>query len=382
MAYRERPVFDTVHLTLLIGPLPVPVPAPLPLVEALQRVEVNSSRDRSGFQINFGLGRNSPLQLALLPVGFFDPMVTRVVIIATFRGIPNVIMDGVVTHQQMQPGNEPGQSTLTITGEDLSVLMEVVELQLPYPGMPEAARITTMLAKYSMFGVVPMVIPPPVTNVDSPTDRYDIQRTSDRDYIKALAEQSGYTFYVEPGPAPLQSLAYFGPDIRIPVPQPALSVNSDWDTNVESLSFDFNGVEKKQVVMYTFDPVTRKIPMAFPVPAVNPLHPPLGARPLPPAKVVFAQETSHLKPTELAKRVFGYMRENADAISGSGSLDVTRYGYILRARMLVGVRGAGTAYDGLYYVDSVTHNIKRGEYKQNFQLSRDGLISQTPAVVP
>ena len=66
---------------------------------------------------------------------------------------------------------------------------------------------------------------------------------------------------------------------------------------------------------------------------------------------------------------------NSDAISGSGSLDVLRYGHVLRPRMLVGVRGAGLAYDGLYYVDSVTHNIKRGEYKQNFTLSRDGLIS-------
>ncbi|MNU08779.1 hypothetical protein D3C72_2549820 [compost metagenome] len=48
--------------------------------------------------------------------------------------------------------------------------------------------------------------------------------------------------------------------------------------------------------------------------------------------------------------------------------------------MMVGVRGASMAYDGLYYVDSVTHKLKRGEYKQSFQLSRDGLISLTPKV--
>ena len=48
--------------------------------------------------------------------------------------------------------------------------------------------------------------------------------------------------------------------------------------------------------------------------------------------------------------------------------------------MLVGVRGAGEAYDGLYYVNNVTHNIKRGEYKQSFNLSRDGLGSLTPKV--
>jgi hypothetical protein len=375
-------LFNSAHLTLLIGPVPVPLPAPLPLMEALQRLEVNSSRDRSGFQITFSMGKTSPLQLALLPAGFFDPMITRVVIVVTFKGIPNVLMDGVVTRQEIQPGNEPGQSTLTITGEDLSILMDVIELRVPFVAMPEVARINMILAKYAAFGIVPAVVPPPVMSVDSPTSRFDTQDGTDRAYIKALAAQSGYVFFVEPGPLPLQSIAYFGPDVRIPVPQPALSVNSDWDTNVESLNFSLDGLAKKTVIMFTFDPVTRKIPLPIPVPDINPLHPPLGLRQTPPAKVSFATETTRLTPTELAKRAFGYMLESADAISGSGSLDVARYGHVLRARMLVGVRGAGTAYDGMYYVDSVTHNIKRGEYKQNFQLSRDGLISQTPVVMP
>jgi len=375
-------LFDAAHLTLLIGPLPVPLPAPLPVMEALQRVEVNSSRERSGFQITFSMGKTSPLQMALLPAGFFDPMITRVVIMVTFKGIPNVLMDGVVTRQEMQPGNEPGQSTLTITGEDLSVLMDVIELRVPFIGMPEVARINLILAKYAAFGVVPVVVPPPVLSVDSPTSRFDTQDGTDRAYIKGLAAQSGYVFFVEPGPLPLQSIAYFGPDIRIPVPQPALSVNSDWDTNVESLSFSLDGLAKKTVIMFTFDPVTRKIPLPIPVPDINPLHPPLGLRQTPPAKVSFATDTTHLTPTELAKRAFGIMLQSADAISGSGSLDVARYGHVLRSRMLVGVRGAGIAYDGMYYVDSVTHSIKHGEYKQNFQISRDGLISQTPVVMP
>jgi len=375
-------LFDALHLTLLIGPLAVPLPAPLPVTEAMQRVEVNSSKDRSGFQITFGMGKTSPLQLAMLPGGYFDPMITRVVIIATFKGIPTVLMDGVITRQEMQPGNTPGQSTLTITGEDLSILMDIVQVRIPYPAMSDNARVSLILAKYAMFGVAPIVIPPPVMSVDSPTSHFDTQDGTDRDYIKSLAAQSGYVFYVEPGPLPGQSIAYFGPDLRIPAVQPALSVNMDWATNVDSLTFSLDGLAKKLVFMFTFDPVTKKIPIPIPVPDVNPLHPPLGLRPTPPARVTFAEETTHLNATELAKRALGYMMQSADAISGSGSLDVARYGQILRARMLVGVRGAGVAYDGLYYVDSVTHSIKRGEYKQNFQLSRDGLITSTPLVVP
>jgi hypothetical protein len=366
----------------LIGPLAAPLPAPLPVTEALQRVEVTSGKDRSGFQITFGMGKASPLQLALLPLGFFDPMITRVIVIATFRGIPNVLIDGVVTRQEMQPGNQPGQSTLTITGEDLSVLMDIVQVRVPYPAMTDGARVALILAKYAAFGIVPVVIPPLVMSVDSPTTRFDTQDGTDREYVKSLAAQNGYVFFVEPGPLPLQSIAYFGPDVRIPVPQPALSVNLDAATNVDSLSFSLDGLAKKLVVMFTFDPATKKIPLPIPVPDINPLHPPLGLRPKPPARVIFAEETTHFNPTELAKRAFGYMMQSADAISGSGSVDVARYGHILRARMLVGVRGAGLAYDGMYYVDSVTHSIKRGEYKQNFQLSRDGLITATPVVLP
>jgi hypothetical protein len=225
-----------------------------------------------------------------------------------------------------------------------------------------------------------MVIPPLVDTVKPPTEGFESQTGTDLDYIKSLASRCGYTFYVEPGPAPLTSTAYFGPDVRIPIPQPALSVNMDWATNVESLSFSLDGLSKKVTVITILDPITKKIPLPIPLPNIDVLNPPLGARLTPPAKITFSDDMANLSPDEAAKKAFGLLREGADAVSGSGSLSVPRYGSILRSRLLVGVRGAGIAYDGLYYVASVTHDIKRGEYKQSFTLSRDGLISQTPVV--
>jgi hypothetical protein len=257
-----------------------------------------------------------------------------------------------------------------------------VEMKLPYPAMPDAARILIILGKYAMFGIVPAVIPPPVITVKSPTKEIPTQTGTDLSYIQGLAAQSGYVFHIEPGPAPLTSTAYFGPDLPIPLPQPALSVNMDWQTNVESLSFSLDGLAKKVVVLTILDPITGKIPIPIPVPNISLLHPPLGARLTPPAKIEFPDDMANLAPDEVAKRAFGLMLNNADAITGNGSLNVTRYGQILRMRTVVGVRGAGLAYDGFYYVNSVTHNLKRGEYKQSFTLSRDGLITQTPVVGP
>ena len=72
--------------------------------------------------------------------------------------------------------------------------------------------------------------------------------------------------------------------------------------------------------------------------------------------------------------------KHADVVTGNGTLDVDRHGQVLRARSLVGVRGAGVAFDGLHYVDSVTHHLKPGEYKQDFVLKRNALIANLPAV--
>ncbi|MGD8625966.1 MAG: hypothetical protein PVJ34_15625 [Anaerolineae bacterium] len=371
-----------IHLTLMIGPA-VPVPAPKAVVDALTEIQVTSGKERTGFQLTFAVGKESMLLKTLLPAGYFDPMTTRVIAVVTLNGLPNVIVDGLVTRQELAPSNEPGGSTLTITGEDLSVAMDVVELVQPYMAMPDVAKINAILARYAVLGVVPAVIPPIVPVVKSPTTGWESQSMmTDLAYIKALAQRCGYIFVVEPGPVPGQSVAYFGPDVSLPVPQPALSVNMDAHTNVESLSFSLDGLAKKVRIFTILDPATKKIPIPIPVPNVDAFKPPLGARPTPPAKIEFANEGAHLQPDEAARNILGFLMNNSHAISGNGSLDVLRYGRLLRARMLVGVRGAGLAYDGMYYVNSVTHNIKRGEYKQNFTLSRDGLISLTPRVLP
>jgi hypothetical protein len=370
-----------IHLTLMIGPV-LPVPAPKVVIDAVQSVQVTSGKDKTGFQITFAVSKKSPLLTTMLPAGYFDPMSTRVVIAVTLGGFPHVLMDGIVTRQELVPSSEPGQSMLTITGEDLSVLMDVVEMPfMRYPAMPSIARVYAILAKYAAFGIVPLAIPPFINDVPIPTKQVPTHKGTDLQYLKTLADECGYVFYVEPGPLPGQSIAYWGPDIRIPVPQRALGVNMDAHTNVESLNFSLDGLAKKVVVVTIFDPVKNRVPIVVPLPNINLFKPPLGARPTLPAKVEFPDYMTKEQMPSVINRVLGILARSSDAINVTGSLDVLRYGRVLRNRMLVGVRGGGLAYDGMYYVNSVTHNLKRGEFKQSFELSRDGLISNTPSVL-
>src|SRR5262249_10350730 len=151
---------------LLIGPV-VPVPVPQTVLDALTSVQVTTAAgQRSGFQLTFTLSNRSPLHtLFLLSGGAAVPLI-RVIIVVTINGTPDVLMDGVMTHHQVAPGSDPGHSTLTVTGEDLTAVMDLQDFSgIPYPAMPADARVALIVAKYAVFGLVPLVIPSVLVDV-------------------------------------------------------------------------------------------------------------------------------------------------------------------------------------------------------------------------
>jgi len=364
----------------MIGP-GVPVAVSSDVLNALTSVEVTSKTDGpSVFQLKFTIKKNSPiLTLFLLASGAQIPLV-RVVIYVTINGSTQVLMDGVMTDHQIAPGSTGQSSVLTITGEDLTRVMDYIDFTgIPYPAMPPEARVAIILAKYLLFGCVPLVIPSILLDVPIPIDRIPIQQGTDLAYVKKLADDVGYAFFVKPGPTPGASVAYWGPDIKVGVPQPALSMDMDAATNVESINFGFNADSATLPLVYIQEQYT-KAPILIPIPDVTPLNPPLGAIPAIPKDFPIVPGTAKLSPIQAVLIGLAKAAKKADAVSAQGTLDVLVYGNVLQARGLVGVRGAGAPFDGLYYVKSVTHNIKRGEYKQSFNLTRNGLISTVPKV--
>ena len=154
----------------------------------------------------------------------------------------------------------------------------------------------------------------------------------------------------------------------------------DAQTNVEELSFNFDKEKKTMPIVFFQEPFS-KAPIGIPIPDVTPLNPPLGlVPPLPPKIVQPRRHGAHVGRSAALMAGLAYAGQHSDSVFGSGRLDVARYGRLLKSRQLVGVRGAGLPFDGLYYVKSVTHDIKRGEYKQSFSLARNGLISTVPTV--
>jgi len=232
-------MLDGVRLTLLAGPV-VALPVPKLVLDALQSATVTSSDGSdSGFELSFAFAANSPLNTLFLVAGGQTPLL-RVILVLTINAVPQVLMDGVMTHYEIQPGSGGGASTLRVMGKDLTKVMALQDFGgLPYPAMPIEARVALIVGKYAPFGLVPLVIPTLFPDVPVPVDRIPSHEGTDLEYIEDLARQVGYVFYIEPGPVPGANVAYFGPQIKLGVPQPALNTNMDAHTNVEDLSFDF-----------------------------------------------------------------------------------------------------------------------------------------------
>jgi len=372
-----------VHLTLMVGPV-VPIPVPQVVLDALTDVEVVAPDEAAGaFTLKFSMSVQSPLHtLFLLSGGAAIPLL-RVILVATVNGSPNVLIDGVVTRTEVLPGSDARHTSLQVTGDDLTAVMQQLLFSgipgTPYPAMPAEAVVALILAKYAFLGVVPLVLPSIALDVPIPTNRIPSQQGNDLEYIRLLAERVGYVFYIDPGPAPGMSLAYWGPKIKVGVPQPALNVDMDAASNVDSLSFSYQGNARSLPVVYIQNEQT-KVPLPIPIPDIGPLNPPLGLIDPPPQTLRFLPETAKYSLVRAMLLGMAEAAKSADTVTGRGSLDVTRYGRVLKSRQLVGVRGAGPAFDGLHYVSEVRHTIRRGEYKQSFTLSRKGLLSTVPAV--
>ncbi|WP_380874668.1 hypothetical protein ACFB49_00510 [Sphingomonas sp. DBB INV C78] len=368
-------------LSLLMGP-GVPLPAPRFVLDALQSVKVTaeSTDTQSGFELTFAIEKDSPLISLFLLSGSVSIPLFRVLLIATLSGRPETLIDGVATQTQIVPGGKHGSATLTVQGKDLSAAMDVLPFDgLPYPAMPPVARVALVLAKYAFLGIIPKLIPsleePPI-----PTDRIPRHKGSDLSYVRKLAEEAGYLFRMEPGPTPGTSFAYWGPEIRIGTPQPALTVDSDAADTAENLSFRFDKEGTELPIVFIQNQQTRA-PIPIPIPSSIPFLPPLGLVPPLPPKITPLSDTAQLSPVQALVRGFAYAARHSNAVQGSGTLDVLRYGRLLRPGGPVGVRGAGLAFDGLHYVERVTSNLTRTSFKQDFALSRSGLLPSTGSVV-
>ena len=355
----------------------VPLPAPPEALQALTNVQVtNDAENGDGFQITFALSKSQPTDYSLLQSGVLAPS-TRVIIGVLMGATPEVLIDGIITHQQHAPSADPGSSTLTVTGKDVSIMLDLTEKNEKYENQPDALIVTQLIASYAQYGLVPQVTP--TTDVPIVVDRIPRQNETDLKFIRRLAERNGFVFYIEPLTFGVNT-AFWGPPSRIGLPQRALTLGPGPAANLKSLHFTQDALAPVNTSGTFVEPFSKT---AIPIPALPSLRiPPLVSSPTAALRTVLLRNSANQNAAQAATNALSQATNAPDSVNGTGEIDSIRYGNVLRARKLVGIRGVGLSYDGNYYVKSVTHTLTPGDYKQSFSVSREGTGALLPVVVP
>jgi hypothetical protein len=365
-----------IRLILMMGET-VPLPASHAVISALVRAQVTSDSDsQDGFELRFRLSKDGIADYGLLQGGRLQPF-QRVILGLWVGAVQEVLIDGVITHQQFTPGEEPGSAVLTVMGKDIGQMLDLEEKNRAFPNQPDFLIAKTVIAEYARYGLVPAVSP--TTDVPTFLQRIPRQHETDLGLLKRLASNNGYVFYIEPITLGMNQ-AYWGPENRLSIPQPALTMDMGSASNVKGLHFSNDGLATVAVEGSFVEPISG---VTLPIPPIPPLKiPPLASAPAPARRKVLTRDTAQTNPVRAVLNAVATASRAPDPVTSQGELDVTRYGGVMRARKLIGVRGVGRTYSGNYYVRRVSHVVENGEYTQSFTLSREGTGSLVPVVRP
>jgi hypothetical protein len=356
-----------------------PYLAPRAVISALTRVEVHiGDTAPAGFELSFATDVDGA-DVSLLSGHFADPF-TRVQITATLTGMPDlsgstssvtgVLIDGFVTAQDLAPETAATAGLLVVTGEDASVMMDMVELSTEYPSMSDSAIVRHILGRYASL-VTPSVTTPDVDTV--PASFVPQQNATDLVYLRHLARRHGALFYIVPNID--SSTAYWGPPQTASAVAPALTVGAGAEGNVLEMRFHRNGLAPTVTYGAALD--LTATPPARTAVAIGSASRSLGyaASPALTGGSGLASDPMSFSASLSTLRLRGSLFRHAGmdvatatataqattdrsvtgSVTASGKLDTLDYGGLLLAPGMVEVRGSGDTFDGKYYLAEVAH---------------------------
>jgi hypothetical protein len=366
-----------IRLLLWIGKT-VPRPASYEVMNAFRDLEVTNDVEQpgDGFQLSFTIGKNKGGEYGLLQKSALDPG-ARVVIGVLLGVTLQPLIDGVIFHHQVSPGEQPGTSTLTVSGRDVSMMLDLEEKDHSYKNQSDSTIVNNILKNYARFGLLPPFQVTPTTDVPLEVERIPGQHETDLQFIQRLARRNGFVFYIEPVTMGVNRV-YWGPENRAGRRQPPLTHDLGPSTNVRTLRFMNDALAPIKTSGSFVEPFTKT---NIPIPALPSLRfPPLTSAAASPRRSERLRCTANLNPARAATTAQAAVTGASEPVTAEGEVDTVRYGTVLRARRRVGVRGVGRSYNGDYFVRRVTHRIQPGVYTQTFKLSREGTGALAPVV--
>ena len=390
-------------LLLKVGP-DSPQGASEELMGALSAVEVTRTTSApSGFQLSFATSRydlddpSSVNEWPLLKDENLQPW-SRVQVEVQNGSSTTVLMDGFITRQEINLDHEKG-AKIVVTGEDVSLKMDLFEVSAEYEQKKTSEIVTSILGKYSSAGITEKTVTAPQNEI-APVDYVPQQNCTDRFFVQQLAARHAFDFYVVPGSSAGSNKAFWGPPETSGAAQATLIANKGVHDNVLSLTLSYDALAATlaygQVLDLTKNPAEPGN-IAIGSATQKPDLSTGGAIPSTPSGSSLAATPTSYSQSLDKLAVHGRLalypgfplaeatqfaqgktnRSVAEVVRIEGEVDSDILGEVLSAPGIVELEGLGAMYSGNYYVKEVTHNFRfeseNWNYRQNFILTRGGL---------
>lgn len=352
--------------TLLFGP----APAPPDVVDAVQEIEIDASTDEAAvFRLRLATAQTAIGDWTLLERDYFRPLLPLSVRVSNRLGVPEALINGYVSHQEVTYANDPGQSVLEVSGMDATLLMNLQEKVLPWPNLPDSAIAAAIFGQYAIVPRLQNTTPQLVETEGTTT-----QRGTDIRFLRRLARRQGFECYVQPEPLSGVDQGFFQPPPSpVGPPQAVINVNMGPETNVEGFKVRYEMAQPTTAVASGLDTATKAVQPAL---APASLQFPYGVEPaltrvLPPP-VVRPADTGLMRTGELQPAVQAIVDRSSWAVMAEGQVGA-EVG-ILRPGRLLNIRGAGRLFSGSYYTTRVSHTINRDTgHVQRFEARRNAV---------
>lgn len=286
--------------------------------------------------------------------------------VAVGSGKAEPLIEAYVVETHATFSNQPGASVLEVVGMDATVLMNLEQKVRAWPDMTDGDIARAIFGEHSLAPQVDATQP-----LRQQTERTVLQRGSDIQFLRMLAERNGCLCYVEVNPATGVAEGHFHPPRVDDPPQGVLSVNLGTATTVDRFASRYEmwrptGARADNVQ------IASQADQSADVSAAS--HPGMGRQSTvggeKPRHVLLAG-TGLAETGELQTIAQAVVDRSAFAVHAEGELTTVTYGAVLHARHPVNVRGAGRQFSGTYLVQSVLHRIAPDSYTQSFTLCRN-----------
>ena len=353
-----------VSYTLLVDDAPAD-PDLLAVVQQVEIEEHSHLADMLRLRLAVGVGEAGS-DWTLLDDAIFTRLKKLKVTVGVGSNTSESLMEAYVIGSDITFSNEPGQSVLEVVAMDATVLMNLEEKIRPWPNMADSDIASTIFGEY---GFTPQVESTQLTRQE--VDQTVIQRCTDIQFLRELAQRYGYECFVELVSQSGTVIGHFHPPQLDATPQGVLSINLGEATNINNFEARFDMLQPV-VADAAGLAIGSQADQSASISNVSQSE--LGSDSVvngSQQRRVLLSHTGLAETGELQTYAQAVVDQSAWAIIAEGELNTVAYGNVLRAKRPVLVRGAGRQFSGTYYVEKVQHLITGEGYTQHFTLRRN-----------